>query len=347
MNLDCRQEVDVNDNSFDYIRIACAILILFGHYLTHFKISSDISYFVAYFVRGVPIFFFLSGFFTARSMERYTLRNFFKNRLFRLYPPLWLCMLINLFIILIFYVVKPTVKDLMIYSATQFTFLQFYGGNWLSNYGVGVPNGALWTIAVDIQYYLIVIFVVKYLKQKSLKVWLSVVSSFATLSLLIDKYEFLFSTIIFKLLSVSLIPFFYIFLFGMMLYYFKDRLIPLILRYKWWIVSLYIIWSLLPTSIRFVFSGVRYNVVSTLLLLITLIVVGYGFGKHRLKTDYSYAFYLYHMVVINFVKDRFHPTIDTGVEAVLIFLLIVLVTSVLSYGSVQLLDKRLIPRWYK
>lgn len=51
------------------------------------------------------------------------------------------------------------VKDLAVFTATQATFLQFWTPASLRGYGVGTPNGALWTICVLIQFYIIAWFV--------------------------------------------------------------------------------------------------------------------------------------------------------------------------------------------
>ena len=60
-----------------------------------------------------------------------------------------MCVLLNLIIILASGV-RAGIKDIGIYLSTQMTAFQFYTGDWLRSYGVGTPNGALWTITVDI-----------------------------------------------------------------------------------------------------------------------------------------------------------------------------------------------------
>ena len=92
---------NINDNCFDIIRLICTFTVFFGHFLTHFAVENELLHNIAYFVRGVPVFFFLSGLFIARSLERYNTGEFLKRRAIRIFPELWVCVLLNLVIILI------------------------------------------------------------------------------------------------------------------------------------------------------------------------------------------------------------------------------------------------------
>ena len=93
-------KVNINDNCFDIIRLFSTFLVFFGHFLTHFKIDDELLHGIAYFVRGVPVFFFMSGLFIARSLEQYKTGEFLKRRAIRIFPELWVCVLLNLAIIL-------------------------------------------------------------------------------------------------------------------------------------------------------------------------------------------------------------------------------------------------------
>lgn len=67
------------------------------------------------------------------------------------------------------------------------TAFQFYTGGWLRGYGVGVPNGALWTITVDIQFYIVSIFLAKWLKGRRIKTWGVIIGLFMILDLTLEK----------------------------------------------------------------------------------------------------------------------------------------------------------------
>lgn len=92
---------NINNNCFDIIRIICTFTVFSGHFFTHFDIENTVLHGMAYFFRGVPVFFFLSGMFIARSLERYNLREFLQRRVARIFPELWCCVLFNLVLILL------------------------------------------------------------------------------------------------------------------------------------------------------------------------------------------------------------------------------------------------------
>lgn len=295
--------VNINDNAFDIVRAICTFTVFLGHFITHFNINTNSVLFeVAYFIKGVPIFFFLSGLFIARSLEVYNTREFILKRIIRIYPELWVCVILNLIIILTNYSGTYTLKDILVYLATQLTFFQFYTGEWLRGYGVGVPNGALWTITVDIQFYILAILISRIMKKKPVKVWVSIIAFFSVLSITIKKVEAYIPDIIWKLLLCNIVPFLFIFLIGMFVYYHKDLIIPMMVKWKWIIGCAYLIWKLfVPNWVLNIFEGVRYNIATTLLLICVVISFGFSF-KYRMKNDYSYSFYLYHMVIINFIN---------------------------------------------
>lgn len=184
------------------------------------------------------------------------------------------------------------------------SFFQFYTGGWLKGYGVGVPNGALWTITVDIQFYVIVIFLARWLKTKKIGAWGIVIALTIIIDLLLEKGKWLYPEIIYKLLQCSLLPFIWIFLIGMFIYYNRSKVIPLIIRTKWFFVAIYLVWQcIIPDSIVTIFGGIRYNVLTTILMILSLTGIGFSYNK-RVVHDYSYSFYLYHMVVINFIINN-------------------------------------------
>lgn len=120
------------DNCFDYIRVFCALTIFLGHFVTDYNVPSKVLDFLAYFVRGVPVFFVLSGFLVARSIEKYDVKEFLIRRFFRIYPSMWVCIAINTVIILIVNPYKPSLLDFLIYIITQFTVCQFFTGGVLA-----------------------------------------------------------------------------------------------------------------------------------------------------------------------------------------------------------------------
>lgn len=155
---------------------------------------------------------------------------------------------------------------------------------------------------------------------------------------MIERYQSLFPELLYKLISVTVLPYMYIFLFGMFVYRFRDRLIPFFCRYKWLFIAAYFVWYYLPYSIKGHFQGVHYNIVTTVLLMCAVFSVGYGFGKKRFKADYSYAFYLYHGIVVNLAKHLHVDNMLPGPELVLCMAIEIGIAFALSWLSVTIID---------
>lgn len=328
-------KVNINENCFDIIRLVCTFTVFFGHFLTHFSVESDVLHGIAYFVRGVPVFFFLSGLFIARSLERYNTPEFLKRRAIRIFPELWVCVIVNFVIIIVSLGGGYKLKDIIVYLLTQMTAFQFYTGGWLRSYGVGVPNGALWTITVDIQFYIVAIFLARWLKGKKIRTWGITICLAMILDLALEKAKGLYPEIGYKLLQCNLIPFLWIFLIGMCVYYNRDRLIPMFTKTKWMFVGAYLIWQfVVPSQIVKAFGGIRYNVVTTTLMLLMITGIGFSFNK-RLKQDYSYSYYLYHMVVINFVINNVVRILTSNGQCIL-----TLMGSIVSIGIFAVLSHK-------
>lgn len=293
-----RSEIDYNSNLLDVFRIFATLQVFLGHVVTHFSISAAVN--VVYFVRGVPILFVLCGFLAAKSISARGTKPWLIRRAVRVIPAFWVCILVNTFIILAVYNTKPSVKEFIIYFATQFLGLNFYTGEWLRGYGVGTPNGVLWTIGVQIQFFLIVPLIHRCMKQKRFGVWCATIGGLMILSIICNRSMSFLPDILGKLINVTVIPYLYFLMLGMMAWYFRDRLIPLLAKYKWWLVLAYVAWGLAEIFFQFphLFDGNIYNTVTTVLL--GCIIFAFAFsGKWRMRHDWTYGFYLYHMVFIN------------------------------------------------
>lgn len=325
--------IDINENCFDIIRWICTFTVFFGHFLTHFGVKNEVLHGIAYFVRGVPVFFLLSGIFIAQSLERYDTKFFLKKRVLRIFPELWVCVILNLVIAQISLGGGYNLKDILIYLGTQMTAFQFYTGDWLRAYGVGAPNGALWTITVDLQFYVAAIFLAKWMKNRKWKTWTVVIAATMILDLLLEKCKGLYPEIGYKLLQCSLLSFIWIFLIGMCAYYNREKLIPVLVKAKYPLVAAYLLWQyVVPGSVSKVFDGIRYNLITTMLMLLMMIGLGFSF-KMRLKQDYSYSFYLYHMVVINFIINNVCREFATAGQFAFYFVVVIAAIGILAVLS--------------
>lgn len=329
-------QIDYKKNCLDIIRLIAAVQVLFGHLVWHFELGENFHFFkiietVSTFLpgKGVVIFFAISGFFAMSSLDKTNATGgYWKKKFLRIYPELWLAFVVNTILIFLLYKVSPSAKDLLLYIVTQITIFQFYTGDWLRGFGVGTPNGALWTITVTIQFYVIVYFLYKISLRWRFKYWLILLACSIAMAVLCANLSFL-PEIVRKLIGVSLIPYFYIFLVGAITFKFKDLILPLIRKYLFLIGLLYIVIKFLAI---YVFPniklGINYDVFSSLLLSLFVLGIGFSFGQRRLKYEISYSIFLWHMIICNvFVemsKKYSLPLSNYGITfMVMTFLLVV------------------------
>ena len=292
---------DYNKNGLDLFRVIATIQVFLGHFTTHFGITW-LPVDLVYFVRGVPILFVLCGFLAAKSIEKYTAKEWLLRRMVRILPGFWACILINSVIIAVIYGTKPTAVQGIVYLVTQLFGMNFYTGDWLRGYGVGTPNGVLWTIPVQLQFFLLVPLLAKYLKKSSARGACGCVCLLALLSTLLEKCSSMLPSIVSKLIGVTVFPYLYFLVAGMVGWYHRDAIIPALRKKKWWLLAAYAAWRVAEIFLRFplLFDGVMYNAVDTLLL--AALIFGFAFDfTWRMPRDYTYGFYLYHMVYINIV----------------------------------------------
>lgn len=252
-------------------------------------------YKLIYFFRGVPIFFVISGYLIWFSVGRCpTPGAFMKKRFWRIYPELWAGVLIEALCIAVLYH-KYKLSELIAFVFAQSTVLQFWTPDSLRGYGCGTPNGALWTICILVQFYILAWLMYKLLRDKSVRVWsvtaVLLIALSALSEILLPKAA---PTVIVKLFSQTVIPYLWLYVLGMSIARFKETLLPFIKRY-WW--------AFLIISAAAHFSGIDvsagYSVFANGLMAAGLIGFAYSFPRLELKHDLSYGMFIYHMTVIN------------------------------------------------
>jgi peptidoglycan/LPS O-acetylase OafA/YrhL len=105
---------------------------------------------------GVPIFFCISGFLIAQSLERNRSRlsKYFEARVLRIYPALVAvtCLGAMMLLLLGFFKGVPLWKC-AIWFCTTVTAGSTINPDFLRGFGIGVWNGSLWTIPVELSFY--------------------------------------------------------------------------------------------------------------------------------------------------------------------------------------------------
>ncbi len=318
-------------NNFNILRLLAAIQVFCFHSFEHLEISHGkiLSYFAFY--RGVIIFFTISGYLVFASLDRNreNIKQYILNRIGRIYPALWFSTLLSIVTILLVYKIKNILSFFM-YIFGQLTFFQFWTPSILRGYGVSAPNGSLWTIIVELQFYFILIFV--YFKCNT-KIKLCLLFLFSIgfnifISLLNE-------TVIIKLLKVSIFPYLYNFLIGSIFYRFsilKKKLLENKFIYWFLICQIFYILKIFPGYFPN-FPGFIANTV----LSITVLSFAFSYTDYikELKMDISYGIYLYHMVFLNFFIQKYGIEETKNSHLWIAYVIIVFMVSIFSHYCVE------------
>tara|TARA_B100000795_G_C22733270_1_gene412287 strand:+ start:94 stop:1146 length:1053 start_codon:yes stop_codon:yes gene_type:complete len=306
---------DNNVNNFDLLRLLAASQVVLSHASSTLEHSYSVLSFISIFP-GVPIFFFLSGYliygsYESSSQHTNPIPNFYFKRVLRLYPGLWGCLLFSIFLVWISGYLENTVlnvKEILIWLAAQSTAFQFYNPDFLRGFGVGALNGALWTISVELQFYLLVPLVFKLMQQKKVFIFLVIVifSIFNMSNTFLNEQD----NFIHKLINVSFVPWFYMFLVGAFFAKFKDYVSSVlsmnILVLFVALVSVYFLSDYLSLGWGNGINPIGYGLIVA--IIINLAYVNPNLSDRILgRNDISYGVYIYHMPIINYILYTYGP----------------------------------------
>ncbi len=176
----------------------------------------------------------------------------------------------------------------------QLTIGQAWTPDSLRGYGVGNPNGSLWTIPVELQFYAIVPCIYLMSKAKPFNVVLGTLCVASMAASFADPGS--------KTLHATFIPHVWMFLLGVLIQRNIERIKPILQGKGLLLIAGYIGLGFLLTSIPSITAPQAIA-----LPVLALVVVSCAFTAPWLsekllrKMDLSYGIYLYHMVWINVV----------------------------------------------
>jgi peptidoglycan/LPS O-acetylase OafA/YrhL len=340
-------------NNFDILRFLAAFQVAVFHGYSHFKLGGQSVVFdflvhkILIYFPGVPIFFAMSGFLIFSSYDRRRdLRVYCKNRFLRLYPGLWFSFLFTMMILFSFRFI--TLENFVNYKIIAWiignvTFVQFYTPDILRGYGLGNPNGSLWTIVVELQYYAFVPILYYLFKKISLSkniillilVFLSILAN-VFMAPLIESESFLG-----KLASVSLTPYLFYFLLGALVYVNYQNLSKYIEGKSAFAGLVYFLFYISASQFGNLFyPGYWPNIfglINTFLLIWFIFTMAFsatGLSHKILKgNDLSYGLYVYHGIVLNLFIHKQVPYIFA------IFWIYLLISLLLALFSWKLIEQ--------
>lgn len=293
-------------NNFDIIRLFAALQVAVSHTVNHLNIELLTPFQILSHFPGVPIFFFISGYLIYHSysnIPKEKIKIFLTNRLLRLYPALYFCFFITILSLYLSGYLKTqdyTFKDFAVWTLTSLTFFQFYNPDFLRAYGVGAINGSLWTISVELQFYILTpLLFALYNKHKKASVVIALLLILANIAntFLNDR-----STIAIKLFGVSFAPWFYMFMAGAYISTNQKIQKNILSVNAFTYLTLYLASYFLASKYN-LGTGNGINIVSYTLLCFLVLKLAYTKPTLSWKllrgNDISYGIYIYHMPVVN------------------------------------------------
>lgn len=345
-----RKEFQFMENSLDVIRLFAALQVAITHYLNltllHYRREDAADRALLWLKRGFSLFpgvvilFAVSGFLMGTALEKQESRNaFLKKRFLRIYPGLWANILLTAAVVLM--VLRPAaakIKSLAVWCAVQGTGMA-YTPEFLKNFGAGSMNGALWTIMVEVQFYLLIYLFWNFLKRRKGGWWIgmTVFSVLMNLVCWLIRDKALLPASVLSLLDRTFLPYLVWFCLGMLLYRYREKAVPAAVKGVPVFMAGYVAykgaWLLLSWKV----PGYYADVVTSLVLPVLVIGCAYRGGRHRIANDISYSIFLYHWPVINLI---FHYGLPDRVNHVLLFAGYIAVFLILAMLSQTLVEKR-------
>ena len=303
-----------NVNNFDLIRLFAAGQVALYHGISHLTTGNDGGALgtILGCIPGVPIFFFVSGFLVSKSFEvSGSLRQYARNRILRLYPGLTLCVLVSIAIVVALgYLgtVSFRAGEMLAWLAAQLTVVQFYNPEFLRGFGTGVLNGSLWTISVEVQFYVLVpvlYWVMHRLRERSRNaVLLASIGIFAVCNRVYFSLAPEHSAeLLYKLVKVSFVPWFYMFLVGVLV----QRNLPAVLRVVENRFASFLAAYILAMGVlvRGFDTPLGNAIAPGSYILLVAVVLAAAFSRRNLaevvlrRNDISYGLYIWHMPIVN------------------------------------------------
>lgn len=307
-----------SENNFDLIRLVAALEVAVRHCYVHL-VSERLPAWLEYplsLVPGVPIFFFLSGYLISRAWERSpSTSDYFRNRALRLFPALWACVALSVVILFAsgyLATVQWSPLGITAWIACQGTVVQFWNPGFLREFGTGAVNGSLWSISVEIQFYVATCVAYTLLRRLSpvritiaLAVLAVAFSLFNVFGGLIEEQLVTLprGELLQKAYKVTLLPWFFMFLLGAVAQRTSGLFVPALIQYRWSVVAMYVGALLLDFHAWGMPTGNEIPAYLVPLMGCMVLTAAYwrpGIAERLLRrNDISYGVYIHHMPLVN------------------------------------------------
>jgi peptidoglycan/LPS O-acetylase OafA/YrhL len=309
-------------NNFDLLRLLAALQVAVVHGIGILKPPG-------YFVRllgagldrfpGVPIFFVISGVLISKSYERSdSLRDYLRNRCLRIFPGLWVCLVVSVAVILALGVgslARITAPDWLLWWAGQMSIFQNFQATFLEPLSTGL-NYSLWTIPIELEFYIVLPALYGLLRLRrslgNMRLFAIGLASLAVQLLIVNRYRTGGQVAVYSLLEATLVPYLWMFLVGVSIQRNWSTVRGWLYgRAHWWGLG----YLMLCAVARWQGVDTGGNNMSPVYLLpLAGLIVSLAMSAPQLSDgilrhhDVSYGLYLYHMLVIDLLVGLAAPS---------------------------------------
>lgn len=286
-------------------------------------------------IPSVVVFFIICGYLAAASLERYGKKEYIISRFIRIYPPLWISVVVNG--VVLFFLWRENIDGSFVVGIVAELLGIAYTPTCLKHLPTGSMNGAMWTIMVQMQFYIFIAFIYPFLKRLKTKQWPYVL--IVALSINIFFSVLPSNTILAKILERSILPYLVWFLFGVFAFIYREYIVPKCKRLCVPCIMFLIIYIVLGKPLNNI--GYYSDIMTSILAMPITIGLIYLPGKNRIKNEYSFSIFLYHWIILN-VFSAFGMYHSLGViDGLAVYLVAVTIFSYLMNKTTKVMLHRL------
>jgi peptidoglycan/LPS O-acetylase OafA/YrhL len=234
-------------------------------------------------------------------------------------------------------------SDFSLWFLGQISFIHFYHPDFLKEYGIGVLNGSLWTIGIELQFYILTPLLYKWFFTKGNinKKLITLIFIFMCINLWFYQYRADYrDLLVYKLFGVTFAPYFYMFLVGV----FCQKNFNVLYRhlsgrgliaFTLYLTYAYILYSQFHFTLG---NGIGpWLFIPLACMIFSLAYTAVNISKSLLKhQDISYGLYIYHMPVLNtfiFLAADWRFSNEWATVAIILFSTVFLAT--LSWFTIE------------
>jgi peptidoglycan/LPS O-acetylase OafA/YrhL len=309
-------------NNFDLLRLLAALQVAVVHSFGFLEPTGDFARLLLAGLHrfpGVPVFFVISGILISKSYEHSdSLRDYLRNRCLRIFPGLWVCLVVSVPVILALGVAslgRITTPDWLLWWAAQMSIFQNFQAVFLKP-PITSLNPSLWTIPIELEFYIVLPALYGVLRLRrhlgNMRLLAIAMASFAVQLLIVDGHPSVGQVHTYSLLKKTLAPYLWMFLVGVAIQRnWSSARGWLFGRAHWWGLG----YLMLCAAAGWLRVGTGDNNMSPLYLLpLAGLIVSLAMSAPQLSDrvlrhhDISYGLYLYHMLMIDLLVGLAAPS---------------------------------------